>query len=352
MSTPRRGRHQALTDYEADEAREIASWKSTPPSPLSEIWKMIVVPVAQLVERVVPDPIVRMSIERAFDAAALLSGQRDIQRQAGVSELSELHRKPLEECDRLANRVGIAAKSMAGVEGVVTGLGGVWTTLLDIPLLFGLALRTIIRIGHCYGYPLDQWKDRPFILGVFIVATAGSLQTRRDWLNQLRDLEKYLLAETQVSLVKEEILAFLFQLEVFEEVPGIGAVTGGVLNLTFMQRVEVTARRIFQERWLTDTGKIESAIQPADGPARQLAAGWGGAVGRAVYGGAYYFSYGASFPFWLAASALPAMDNALTRGLKDGARAAVAAAMGDASGNGKSAALPAVESRQSLPATA
>jgi hypothetical protein len=154
-----------------------------------------------------------------------------------------------------------------------------WTTARDVPLLFALALRTIIQIGHCYGCPLEERKDPPFVVGVLNVATSGSLETRRERLNQLRDLSDYLLAETQVNMVKEEALSFLLQLEVFEDVPGIGAVTGGLLNLTFMQRVELTARRVFQERWLLDNGKIRGVLNPADVPARLVATGWSGALG-------------------------------------------------------------------------
>src|SRR5205823_4310250 len=128
-----------------------------------------------------------------------------------------------------------------------------------------LALRTILKIGHCYGYPLDQPKDRPFVLGLLIAATSGSLETRRSRLSQLRELEELVLEETHEEVLAEEVLAFLFQLEAFEEVPGIGAVSGALLNLSFMHRVDVTARRVFQERWLSDNGKVRE-IAPAEAP--------------------------------------------------------------------------------------
>jgi hypothetical protein len=301
------------------------------------MWKMVVVPVAKVVAWVVPDSLMRLSIDLAYDAAAFLAGQKDILGQAGVSELSELRDMPLEECDRLAGLAGMMAESLACIEGVATGMGGMWTTALDVPLLFGLALRTIIKIGHCYGYRLDERKDRTFVLGVLNVATAGSLEARRERLNQLRELSEYLLAETQVNMVKEEALSFLFQLEIFEDVPGIGAVTGGFLNLTFMQRVELTARRVFQERWLLDSGKIDDVISPAEVPHRLLAPGWSGAIGRAVYGGCYYAGFGAAFPFWLAAAVIRPANNALARAMPDAGRAEVAALIATDSGNGQAA---------------
>ena len=47
----------------------------------------------------------------------------------------------------------------------------------------------------------------------------------------------------------------LFQIEVFESVPGIGAISGGFLNEATLLRVDRTARHIFQERRLRESGK-------------------------------------------------------------------------------------------------
>ena len=87
----------------------------------------------------------------------------------------------------------------------------------------------------------------------------------------------------------------MFQLEVFEGIPGIGAVSGALLNLAFIHRVEITARRVFQERWMRHNGKVD-AIAPAEVPAHKLAAGWAGALNRALYSGSYCLGYGAVLP--------------------------------------------------------
>ena len=273
MSQRTAAEHSELTDYEKEQIRQIAAWKSEPPNPLSELWKMITLPAAKLVGRVIPDFLVKAAIDRSYDAAELIAGRKDIRERAGVRSLPRLRLKPLEECDALAKQVGAAAQAMATTAGAATGAGGPLTTLVDVPLLFAMALRTILKIGHCYGYPLDQRRDRPFVVGVLIIAISGSLETRRQRLGQIRELEDLLLEETQEEILAEEALTFLFQLEEFEEVPGVGAISGALLNLAFMHRVDVTARRIFQERWLRDNGK-RAEIAPAEVPARQLAIGW------------------------------------------------------------------------------
>jgi EcsC protein family len=249
----------------------------------------------------IPDALIRSAIEGSYRAAQAVSPDENIARRAGVKEVSELRKKPLEECDRLAQQVGVAAQALATVEGAATGLGCPWTTLVDVPLLFVSALRTIVRTGQCYGYPAGEPSDRYFNLGVLTIATAGSIATRLERLEQLQDLEELLIEETQVDMIRSELLSFLFQLEVFEDVPGIGIFSGAFLNRSFMQRVDVTARRVFQERWLTDNGKVRE-IAPAPKSARDLAAGWSGFVGRAAYATCHHVAFAASLPVFAVAS--------------------------------------------------
>lgn len=322
MSTAISAQRSACTTYEAEQIRRIAAWKSEPPNPLEELWKRISLPVARRIERIIPDRVVRAAITRAYDISEMLAGLEDVRRRAGILDVKELRDRPLEECDRLAIQVGAAAEALAAIEGAATGAGGVLTTVLDVPILFILGLRTVRKIGHCYGYPLEHHKDRHFVLNVMIAAMAGSLESRRERVLRLRELEDMLIVEVQEDILAEEALSFLFQLEIFEDIPGVGAISGGGLNWLFMRRVEETARMVFQERWLRDNGKVEH-IDPAEAVARQLAGGWAGAFGRVAYSGSYCLGYGATLPVYAVASLFRQVDNALTRGIRDGTATAI-----------------------------
>ena len=296
---PETGRTE-LTAYESEQVQQIAAWKSLPPNPLSELWKRITIPGARVVERFIPKRVVRAVIEKSYDVSEWLAGREDIKRRAGVADLVELRDKPLEECDRLAYQVGLAAQTLAIAEGAATGAGGVLTTLLDVPLLFTLALRTILRIGHCYGYPLEHRKGRHFVLGLLVTAISHSLEMRQLRLRRLRELEDLLIEETEEEIIADELLSLLFQLEIFEEVPGVGAISGALFNVAFMRRIDVTARRVFQERWLHDNGKVD-AIAPAPADSRHLAGGWAGVLGRVAYSGCYGLGFGVALPVFMVA---------------------------------------------------
>jgi hypothetical protein len=243
----------------------------------------------------VPERSLERVLSGADATATILTWQEDLKLQAGVSDIADLRNGHLEECDRLARRTGRSAQVLAIAEGAATGAGGVWTTLLDVPLLFVLGLRTIRKMGCGYGYHLEQAKDRMFVLGVLLVALSGSLEIRRERLQRLRELEEMLVEETVEGVLVEEIVSFIFQLEVFDSVPGIGAISGAVLNMAFMHQVDNTARRIFQERWLRDNGKVRR-IEPAEAHPRVLASGLSGVLRRGIYAGSYYVGFGLALP--------------------------------------------------------
>jgi EcsC protein family len=316
MPTRIKAAKATLNKYEAEQVREIAAWKSLPPNLLSELWNTLALQPAKVVAMVIPDAIVRGAIELAYDASEVLAGRESIKRQAGVRDIVELRKKPLEECDRLAKQAGMTAQALAVAEGAATGAGGVLTTLLDVPILFVLGLRTILRISYCYGFPVETPKDRYFNLGVLTAATSGSLPTRRQRLGQLRDLENLLVEEIQVETVTQELLSILFQLELFEEVPGLGAASGALINLAFMRRLDVTARRIFQERWLVANGKTRE-ITPAEAPAHHLAPGLAGLLGRTAYSGCYRLSFGLSLPVYTVAALLRSPAASLKADMKN-----------------------------------
>jgi hypothetical protein len=311
-----------LTPHEKEQIQQIAAWKSEPPNPFGEMFRMVTLPVAKAVEKLLPDAMIRTSIERAYDASEMIATQDDLKAQAEVKDLREMKKKPLEECDRLATRVSLVSQTVSVAEGAVTGAGGVLTTLIDIPLLIVLSIRTILKIGHCYGYPLNTSQDRRYVLALLLAALSSSLEAKRERIKRLRDLEEEVFEETEEETIGQELASILFQLEIFEEVPGVGAASGALLNLALVRRVDVTAQRVFQERWLQDKGKISGAIEPAVAPYRVLETGWGGVMGRAAYTGCYYVGFGATLPVWLMASVFQTWDNPLTHGARDGATAA------------------------------
>lgn len=313
----------SLTEYESEQVRRIAGWKAETPSLRSGLFTKIGRSVARFAERLVPAQIAKDAIEKVYEEAELAATRGDIERQAGVHDLGKLLHKPLEECDRLAHGVGVWAQGLAVAGGAATGVGGFLTSALDVPQLLALALRTILKVGYCYGYPLDRPEDRRVVLGVLMIAATDDPEKKRELLARLREVEDWMVEEAEEQLVEDEAMDLLLQVEIFDDIPGLGAITAGLENLALVHQAADASRRVFQERWLRDNGKVGD-IEPA--PLEHAVRAWGDRedlVSRWIYAGSYYLGYGAMLPVWLVAHALAPADNALMRGLREGAAAAI-----------------------------
>ena len=310
-----------LNEYEARQADEIAAWKSERPSLVMAAFRGLSRPLSRLAARVVPHETIRALVAKAEAMSEKFGGPEEIARMAGVHDIRELRDRTLEECDRLAVTISTPAQRQAMMEGAIAGLGGVVTETLNVPVLLTAALRSIYRIGYCYGYPLDTEIDRLFVLAILELSTADEPVRRQALFQQLKNLGTH-VANGQapakpVSL--DGVEEALFEDLAFGAVPIVGDVTSILMDYDFIRRVDTTARRVFQERWLKDHGKIDE-IHPAPVSQRRSSLEGGiDLVAQLAYLGSFGVAFGVAFPLTLVARRAAGFDNSLVRGVKQGA---------------------------------
>jgi hypothetical protein len=96
-----------------------------------------------------------------------------------------------------------------------------------------------------------------------------------------------------------------------------------VLDYAFVRRADLTARRVFQERWLRANGKVESIPPAAESRRRSSIEGLAAVGSEIAYTGAYGVSFGVTFPATLAALAVESVaPEVVLQGFRDGASAA------------------------------
>ncbi len=256
---------EPLTFYESRVVEQIALWKSQPVNTYNRWVTKLTRPAASLLRRAVPEAAAKRAIHSALATADWLSKPRDILDKGGVTRLDELLGKPLELCDRLADEVARSSRNMAVVDGVVTGVGGLLLATAEVGALAVVAIRTVQRTGHCYGFPLDHPEDRAYILGVLMAAITKSPEERLEVLGKLQHVETWFLGEAIEAAATDVISGRLIRLASLEAVPGIGTVLGSVSNAVFIGQVSTGAQRIFQERWLQTNSKV-TIIPPAAVP--------------------------------------------------------------------------------------
>ena len=93
----------------------------------------------------------------------------------------------------------------------------------------------------------------------------------------------------------------MFEDLAFGAVPILGDVTSILMNYDFVRRVDITARRVFQERWLKDRGKVDEIFPAPESRRRSSLQGGLGLFAQLCYAGIYGIAFGATFPLALAA---------------------------------------------------
>ncbi len=265
-----------MNDYESKQANEIEKWKSDEPGVLGQAFGIIVQPLAWLIQQVVPEAAIQGALNFASAAGKWLADSDDILREVGVEKVADLRTKDLPLSDRLADEVHNWAIGLGVVEGTATGAFGILGAPVDVPAIITLALRTIHKVGLCYGYECIDEGDRQFVLAILAASGANSVEEKMAALAMLRAVGTVLARQTwkpmaekaaQSQFSKEAAITGLRNLakqlginitkrRALAVIPAIGALIGGSVNGWYIKDVGWAARRAFQERWLQDNGKL------------------------------------------------------------------------------------------------
>lgn len=272
-------RTSPLTDYEAAQLRQIRSWQNEEPGWGTRLLAKPGSKVAGAVQALVPEEALRAALDGVNRVAEKLSDERPILKRAKLDELGELRRNGLDLCDTLMRTEQRRAMALAGVGGAAFGIAGAAGMVADVPALIALALRTIHRVGLCYGEDLRRPQARRLAIGVFALASANSLDEKKTAVAALRDFESHSLDEAawrdgveraaERELAKEAAVFSLNNLagklginlgqrKAAGVMPVLGALVGGSVNAWYLYDVAQVSRYVFQERWLADKHSPES----------------------------------------------------------------------------------------------
>jgi hypothetical protein len=285
---------RGLSDYEAWQIRQIAEWKSTAPSRLSELVDLATSPLTWLVGHFIPKKVVAKLVTSMESVAEKADSQDEVMQAADVSDILDLKNASLQTCDQLALRFTARAERFALVESTAAGLGG---PLFHIPQQLIAALRSIMRIGHCYGYPLTRPVDRLVVIDILEIAMVQQPPERQQVLRQLFEAaasresslegETDLIARTSRNMIAEEAV---------DLVPVVGPAVSFLFDSTFMHSVDETARRVFQERWLRHNGLVTEIAAAPEVHRRSSLAEFGLAFGQLLYTSGAIVGFTVTFP--------------------------------------------------------
>ena len=258
-----------LTVYEAMQVAKINEWKNEEPGVIAQGLAALMSPFAKLVDIVVPQSALEGALKACNGAGEFLADEGDILRDGGVKTIEELRKKDLVLSDQMANEVHNWAIGMATAEGAAVGTMGGAGIAIDIPVLMTFSLRTIHKIGLCYGYKADTDEEKQYVLQILSAVGSNSLKEKQVALYQLATLKNALkvpwskmvkdnAAQALLLLIRQlcrQMGVNLTKRKAMQIIPIIGGLVGAAINGNFIRDLGYGAIRSYQERWLTDNDK-------------------------------------------------------------------------------------------------
>jgi hypothetical protein len=260
-----------LTPYEQKVLKELRDWQAEPPGWGARLMAKPGSKVAEAVKVVVPASALRAALKGADRLGRRFADDRSILERAGVADLQALRALPLESLDGLSRTVTRRALALGGATGALFGIAGAAGLVADVPTLLTLAMRTIHRVGLCYGEKPAAGDERRLALGVFALVSANSAEEKALAVGALRAGTALLEAAsrdgieriTERELAKDATVYSLQNLaraiglnlgkrKIAGSVPVVGAAVGAAVNAWYLNDVAQAARYTFQERWLRE----------------------------------------------------------------------------------------------------
>lgn len=265
-----------MTDYEANQIKGIKKWKEEKPSVVSQAVNYVFKPISWVTSKIIPQKAIQGALTFLNTIAKFLADEKDILRDAKVSSINELKSKDLQISDNLANDVHNWAIGAATSEGGATGWFGLPGMIADCPLIIIIALRTIHKIGLCYGYKTISEFDNQFVYSIMSLAGSNTVKEKNNAIAGLQRLNailsktswKKMSEKAAQNKMSEEALIItikslakqlkfnITKRKALQAIPITGAGLGAAMNATFINDICWAARRSYQERWLIDNGKI------------------------------------------------------------------------------------------------
>lgn len=182
-----------------------------------------------------------------------------------ASQPQNLARLPLKRLDDAALRVLNAHRSLAVVQGGVTGAAGLPGLVADVPSLYFLVFRCVEEIACCYGFPADSEAERDHVLKVVDVGHFLESENKRRGMLELetydemmrrgapvKDLERTVVAKGLQNLSRQ-LASRLVQRKLAQTVAVIGAFIGAGVNAALVNDIGLTAIHAYRRRRLRQT---------------------------------------------------------------------------------------------------
>jgi EcsC protein family len=170
-----------------------------------------------------------------------------------IQDVKEASVLPILEMDTAVEKLAKKRKKVAMVQGASTGIGGLFTITIDIPLLLGLQLKTLQDIAMCYGYDPNDKKERLFIVKC-LQFVSSDIVGKQAILNQLTHVDDPTAKREVLSEIqgwREVVFSYRDQFgwkKLFQMIPIAGLIFGAFINRSAVNDIAETGMMLYRKR--------------------------------------------------------------------------------------------------------
>jgi hypothetical protein len=177
------------------------------------------------------------------------------------------HFETLEEVETAVQSRIEFYKKGAAAEGGITGAGGFFLALAEFPVLIGIKLKLLFDIAALYGKPVDDYRERIFILHIFQLAFSSQKHKQKvysemtSWKAKTEALPPDIDAFDWKSF-QQEYRDYIDLAKMAQLIPGIGAAVGVIVNYRLLKQLGTTAMNAYRMRWMEERNLLNQNAQP------------------------------------------------------------------------------------------
>ncbi|MDT8859393.1 EcsC family protein [Alkalihalobacillus sp. MEB130] len=185
-----------------------------------------------------------------------------------ITTIDDLQNLPLEQLDYLAEQLMAKQRLIALGQGGLTGMGGAFLLLSDLPALAVIQLRSLQHLALVYGYDVRRPVELINMLKLFYVATIPKSHQAREWDKLIAEVEEQdrehvfysgddailqdsIFEQLLKQLAKSFVLTMLRK-KMIQGVPLVGMAVGAGMNYRFSQQVIDVGQHFYQKRRLME----------------------------------------------------------------------------------------------------
>ena len=161
----------------------------------------------------------------------------------------EVKKLPLSDMEKVAESFISTRAKNAQIQGATTGIGGLFTLAIDIPLILGLTLKTIQEVAVAHGYdPTDQ-EERIFMIKC-MQFTSSDIVGKKAILEELTNPQRG-QGFAQLQGWREVFMTYRDNFgwkKLFQMIPVAGMIFGAYMNKAAIKDVGEVATMLYKKR--------------------------------------------------------------------------------------------------------